>query len=77
VLALDLPSGLDCDTGTPATPTVRADVTATFVAAKRGFGAARAAPYLGSVRVLSIGAPAQLIDRAVACLPDPPEAGGG
>src|SRR5262249_36959576 len=31
VLAIDLPSGLDCDTGRPLGPTVRAEHTVTFV----------------------------------------------
>ncbi len=30
------PSGLDCDSGRPADPTVTADLTITFVAAKPG-----------------------------------------
>ena len=37
VLAIDIPSGLDCDTGEPLGPTVRATHTATFVAHKKGF----------------------------------------
>src|SRR5436853_18329 len=37
VLAVDIPSGLDCDTGEPLGPTVKAAHTATFVAPKRGF----------------------------------------
>ena len=37
ILAVDLPSGLDCDTGIPSNPTVRADMTVTFVAEKIGF----------------------------------------
>src|SRR5262245_540657 len=37
VLAVDLPSGLDADTGEPLGPTVRAHHTATFVAPKQGF----------------------------------------
>ena len=36
ILAVDIPSGLDCDTGVPLGPTVRAQHTVTFVAAKRG-----------------------------------------
>ena len=36
-LAIDVPSGLDCDTGQPAQTTVRVDHTCTFVAAKQGF----------------------------------------
>ena len=37
IFALDLPSGLDADTGQPLGVAVRAIATATFVAAKRGF----------------------------------------
>lgn len=61
VLAVDLPSGLDCDTGAPCGPCIRADVTATFVAWKRGFAAPSAAAFLGPVHVIDIGAPLQLL----------------
>ena len=54
-LAVDVPSGLDCDTGQPARSTFRADHTCTFVAAKSGFEADEARPYLGQVHVLDIG----------------------
>jgi NAD(P)H-hydrate epimerase len=37
VLAVDIPSGLDCDTGQPLGPTVKAEHTVTFVAEKKGF----------------------------------------
>ncbi|MFN4260396.1 MAG: NAD(P)H-hydrate epimerase [Gemmataceae bacterium] len=57
VLAVDIPSGLDCDTGQPLSATVRADHTVTFVAAKQGFSAPAARPYLGQVHVVDIGAP--------------------
>jgi hypothetical protein len=40
---------------------VRADVTATFVARKVGFDAAAAAPLLGVVHVIGIGAPRALL----------------
>jgi NAD(P)H-hydrate epimerase len=63
VLAVDLPSGLDCDTGTAWGACVRADATATFVAAKAGFERAGAAAYTGSVHVLGIGAPRELLAR--------------
>ena len=62
-LAVDLPSGLDCDTGIPGTPTFRADHTCTFVAPKIGFSNPHSAPYLGTVHVLDIGAPRRLFDR--------------
>lgn len=56
-LAVDLPSGLDCDTGEPASPTIRADYTATFVAPKAGFTNPAAREYLGEVHVLDLGVP--------------------
>ena len=48
ILALDLPSGLDADTGRPLGVAVRA-MTATFVAPKLGFAAPGAADYTGEV----------------------------
>jgi NAD(P)H-hydrate epimerase len=65
-LAVDLPSGLDCNTGEPAAATFRADHTCTFVAAKIGFAAPSAAEFLGQVHVLDIGAPRKLIDEVLA-----------
>jgi NAD(P)H-hydrate epimerase len=62
-LAVDLPSGLDCDTGIPADPTLRADHTCTFVARKAGFDNPAAAEYLGTVHVLDIGAPRKLVEE--------------
>jgi NAD(P)H-hydrate epimerase len=62
-LAVDLPSGLDCDTGEPADPTVRADHTATFVAPKLGFANPLAAEFMGQLHVLDIGAPRRLIEQ--------------
>jgi len=65
VLAVDVPSGLDCDTGEVADPTVRADATVTFVAPKRGFAAEPAQACLGQLFVVGIGTPPGLT-RAVA-----------
>ena len=56
-LAVDLPSGIDCDTGEPAAPSLRADHTCTFVAPKAGFTNPRAQEHLGEVHVVGIGAP--------------------
>jgi NAD(P)H-hydrate epimerase len=56
-LAVDLPSGLDCDLGRPSNATLRADVTVTFVARKRGFDQPGAADWTGRVLVCGIGAP--------------------
>jgi len=61
VYAVDLPSGMDCDTGAAAGACVRADVTATLVARKIGFDEPAAAQWLGEVHVLDIGVPKQLL----------------
>lgn len=63
VLAVDLPSGLDCDTGAPLGPCVRAAHTATFVAPKRGFLNPAAAAWTGTVHVIDIGAPRVLVEE--------------
>jgi NAD(P)H-hydrate epimerase len=62
-LAIDLPSGLDCDTGLPAKHTIQASDTCTFVAAKQGFLAAEAKQFLGRLHVLDIGTPRCLAER--------------
>ncbi len=54
-LAVDLPSGLDCDTGQPADVTFRADHTCTLVAEKVGFATPAAQAYLGTVHIVGIG----------------------
>lgn len=64
-LAVDLPSGLDCDTGLAAQHTIRADETCTFVAMKRGFVTLGAEQYTGRVHVLDIGVPRQLVEEVV------------
>jgi NAD(P)H-hydrate epimerase len=62
VLALDLPSGLDADTGQPQGVAVRARLTVTFVAPKLGFGQPGADGYTGRVEVVEIGLPRQLLE---------------
>jgi NAD(P)H-hydrate epimerase len=62
ILAIDLPSGLDCDTGTAARHTIRAAHTATFVAAKPGFFVKGAEQYVGKLHVCDIGVPRRLIE---------------
>lgn len=63
ILAVDVPSGLDCETGKASQQTVRARHTCTFVAAKRGFMVPEAAEYLGQLHVLHIGAPRKLVEE--------------
>lgn len=65
VLSLDVPSGLDADTGLAAHPTVKADATATFVDVKTGMNEPYAAPYVGRVLVVGIGVPPGVVKRAI------------
>jgi NAD(P)H-hydrate epimerase len=62
ILAIDIPSGLDCDTGQPLGPTVRADHTVTFVAEKKGFANPPAKNWTGQVHIADIGAPRRLLN---------------
>jgi NAD(P)H-hydrate epimerase len=55
ILAVDIPSGLDCDAGEPLGAAIRASYTVTFVAVKKGFRAAKASAYTGEIFVASIG----------------------
>lgn len=56
ILAVDIPSGLDCDTGQRLGTSIRATWTVTFVAVKRGFLASREArEAVGELYVASIG----------------------
>jgi len=63
VFAVDLPSGMDCDAGTPLGTCVRADVTGTFVSRKSGFDVPGADRFTGAVHVLDIGVPRALLRR--------------
>jgi NAD(P)H-hydrate epimerase len=66
VVAVDLPSGLDCDSGVAARHTIRAAHTCTFVAMKPGLLQPGAAQYTGEVHVLDIGAPPKLVAEVLA-----------
>jgi len=68
-LAVDLPSGLDCDTGQAARHTVRASHTCTFVGPKIGFSAPGAISYTGEIHVLDIGVPPRLIADVISSWP--------
>jgi len=63
IFAVDIPSGLDCDTGAPLGATVKAHHTATFVAMKKGFLNSAAQQCLGQVHVIDIGAPRELVEQ--------------
>jgi NAD(P)H-hydrate epimerase len=65
-LAVDVPTGLDCDTGLADANAFRADHTCTFVAAKPGLVTDGSARHVGRLHVLQIGAPRQVILDALA-----------
>jgi NAD(P)H-hydrate epimerase len=65
VVAVDVPSGLDCDTGQPGPHTIRAAHTFTFVAMKPGFLVPEAEAYTGEVHVCDIGVPTKLAEQVL------------
>jgi NAD(P)H-hydrate epimerase len=72
VLAVDVPSGLDCDTGVPiesladgSEVCVRATHTVTFVARKRGFDNPASQFFTGQIHVVGIGIPKKLLDDVI------------
>ncbi len=65
VLAVDLPSGLDADTGLAAGPCVRADATVTLGGVKLGLSAPAAAEVVGRLYLAPIGLPGACLERAL------------
>ncbi len=63
VLALDVPSGLDADTGQVPGVCVRAQVTATFGLPKPGLYLYPGAAEVGEVRIVNISLPRTVIER--------------
>lgn len=60
VLALDVPSGLNADTGHCPGSAIRAQVTVSFIAAKRGMYTGQAATKVGVLHVDTLGLPGVL-----------------
>lgn len=61
VLAVDIPSGMDADTGKPSATTVMAERTITLGLAKRGLLKDEARPFVGELTIADIGHPKQLL----------------
>jgi NAD(P)H-hydrate epimerase len=70
VFAVDIPSGLDSDTGLPLGATVRAHHTATIAALKKGFVRPEARAWLGTVHVIDMGAPRRLLETVAPSAPE-------
>src|SRR5208282_6064443 len=69
VVAVDLPSGIDADTGAVDGPAIRADVTVTFGAIKPGLLIDPGAGHAGAVELIDIGLGPYLKDRPCAAAP--------
>jgi NAD(P)H-hydrate epimerase len=63
VVAVDIPTGINADTGEVMDTAVRADLTVTMAALKRGLVLYPGATYAGEVRVVDIGIPTEVIDK--------------
>lgn len=60
VIAVDCPSGVDCDTGEAAEQAIHADLTITMAAVKQGLLKLPAFEYVGELQVVDIGLPDDL-----------------
>lgn len=63
VFSVDIPSGLNSDTGHPMGIAVRADATATFAFAKRGHVIYPGNTYSGELRIVDIGIPKHMAEQ--------------
>ena len=63
ILAVDVPSGLNTDTGNVLGAAVQADLTVTFVGCKQGFFTGQAPQYCGEVLYDDLDVPKEIFDR--------------
>ena len=63
VLSIDVPSGLDAQSGQAPGACVRADVTMALVGIKSGFLELDAQPWIGEIVIGDIGVPRELCER--------------
>lgn len=68
VISIDVPSGLDADTGAVPGEAIRADLTITFTRPKIGFSNPAARNWLGNVIVEDVGIPADIVETQE-CMP--------
>ncbi len=61
VLSLDIPTGVDPDSGEVSTPAISAEVTMTLAAPKLGLRAAAARPHVGRLMLADISVPPRLL----------------
>jgi len=66
-ISIDIPSGLNADTGEPQGETVRADLTVTMGLPKTGLIRFESVEYTGAVEVVDIGIPSEYIEAIEGC----------
>jgi ADP-dependent NAD(P)H-hydrate dehydratase / NAD(P)H-hydrate epimerase len=62
ILALDVPSGVDADTGEPRGAAVNATATVTFIALKQGLFLGTAVDYVGALELAGLDVPPELAE---------------
>lgn len=67
VLSIDVPSGIDTDSGIAEGSAVHADLTVTMGLPKTGLIRPEALPNIGNVEVIDIGIPAEIIEDTTGC----------
>jgi len=63
LVAVDMPTGINADSGEVMGSAVRADLTVTFALLKRGLALYPGAQHAGTVRVVDIGIPSEVIEK--------------
>ena len=63
VLSIDIPSGLNPDTGEPYNPCIKADATVTFCLPKKGLLERKAKDYVGKLYLADIGIPHEVFEK--------------
>lgn len=67
-IAVDLPTGVDADTGEVPGEAVKADFTLTFAYPKRGIYLYPGMDYAGEIKVVDIGIPANILEKEKICI---------
>lgn len=73
VIAIDIPTGVDCNTGEVDPGAITADLTVSFVLPKKGITVLPGRSKAGQVRVPTIGLPINFADIVLGPIPEEPE----
>ena len=73
VIAIDIPTGVDCDTGEADPGAISADLTLSFILPKKGITILPGKQKAGAVRVPTIGLPINIADLILGPVPEEPE----